>query len=99
MGVEYLACRQVGVMTLLSAGLSWSVVGSPALSHPDPVAGPASLPCAILLACSGTKPAEPHSSSYSPCTDLVMAPPLQDAYTNTPEHAVLTQTYLHASFS
>ena len=74
------------------------MVGGPALSHPDPVAEPASLPCVILLACSGTKPAEPrvHSSSYSPSTDLVMTPPLQDVYTTTPEHARGAHTNLPA---
>lgn len=62
-GVEYLVCRQVEVKMSWQAGQTWSVVGSPALmSHPDSAAEPASLPCATLLAYSGTIPADPHRS-------------------------------------
>lgn len=64
-GVEYQVCRQVEVTMLLLVELSWSVVGSPAPSHPESVAEPVSLPCATWLACSGTKPAEPRKSSYT----------------------------------
>ena len=68
-GAKYLVCRQVEATILSLVKRSRSAVVFPALSRPESAAEPVSLPCATWLACSGTRPAEPHKSSYTFSTD------------------------------